>query len=126
MKNNHWVCALAIAFVAASGAECRRGADLPGQQDERFAFVNAAGGLNMRSAPTVAAEKIMTIPAGSRVKILSLSERKEKVGKTEDFWAQMDFGGKKGWVFNGFLSRDAASFAPVKPGIAMEVRSQSM
>lgn len=115
-----------LMMISMSAAGCRRGSNAPAPQEEKFAVVKAAGGLNMRSAPTVSAEKIITIPAGSRVKIVSLSDKKERVGKTMDFWAQIDFEGKKGWVFNGFLGYDPAPSSGGDAGFQIEVLSREM
>lgn len=115
---------LTCLFVLAAG--CKRGSNSAAPQEEKYAVVSAAGGLNMRSAPTVSAEKIITIPAGSRVKIVSLSDKKERVGKTVDFWAQVVYEGKQGWVFNGFLGQEPAPSAGMSAACQLEVRSQAM
>ena len=115
-----------LAIMAASIAACKREAGPAQSQQEKYAVVKASGGLNMRSAPTVSAERLMSLPAGSRVKIVSFSEKKEKVGKTEDFWAQVEFEGKRGWVFNGFLEEEAASVSGNSASTRLEVRSQVM
>ena len=115
-----------LLMISMSAAGCRRGSNAPAPQEDKFAVVKAVGGLNMRSAPTVSAEKIITIPAGSRVKIVSLSDKKERVGKTMDFWAQVDYEGKKGWVFNGYLGYEAVPPAVGDAAFQVEVRSPAM
>jgi hypothetical protein len=118
--------AIALMIVSVSVTDCKRGSNAPAPQADKFAVVNASGGLNMRSAPTVSAEKITSIPAGKQVKILSLSERKEKVGNVTDYWAQVEYEGKRGWVFNGFLSHDSAPSAGGDAAFQIEVRSRDM
>ncbi len=118
--------AIVVAIMSLSIATCKRETGPSQAQQEKFAMVKASGGLNMRSAPTVSAEKLMSLPAGTRVKIVSLSDKKEKIGKTEDFWAQVEFEGKRGWVFNGFLIHDNAQTSEGAATMKMDVRSLSM
>lgn len=74
-------------------------------------FVLSVSGLNLRQTPEENGTKILTIPYGSKVKILG-----EKLGEmafqTEEckgfpfkgYWVKVNFNGKEGFLFDGYLS----------------------
>lgn len=67
------------------------------------AKVAADKGLTMREEAGVSSKAIVVIPNGSTVKILQKGEKEETIGEKTAPWYQVDWNGKKGWVFGGFL-----------------------
>ncbi len=67
-------------------------------------FVHAPSGLKLRATPD--GDAIVTVPYGSKLKVLS--DRIMKPSKIVDglngCWAKVDFDGKTGFIFDGYLS----------------------
>jgi hypothetical protein len=78
-------------------------ADSSGSDTLQEAKVSADKGLTMREEAGVSAKAIVVIPNGSTVKILKKGDTEEKIGEKTAPWYQVDWNGKKGWVFGGFL-----------------------
>lgn len=68
------------------------------------AAVQAAKGLMMRDHPSVSGEKITVIPDGNTVKIIEKGTAEETIGDKKSFWYKVEWNGKRGWVFGGFLA----------------------
>lgn len=67
--------------------------------------VMANPGLLMRASPSSSGEKIMLIPFGEKVKALRKTDIATKVEGVQGFWYLVEYKGKQGYVFGGFLSR---------------------
>lgn len=107
MKKLFFLLLLLPAFASAqeSSAYYREGDQV---------FVHAPNGLNMRTKAEASAAKIATLPYGTKVKVLSKDysqlEIKDFGGfPIHDIWYKVDYQGKKGYVFGGYISR----FPPV-------------
>ena len=82
-------------------------------------FVDAAGGLKLRSEPSAQADTITLIP--NRAEVTLLQEQGDSVtisGKTGK-WSQVKFQDKIGWAFGGFLS--ATNTEANKPATSSEI-----
>ena len=68
-------------------------------------LICAESGLRIRTEPNLKSKRIGLIPY--KTKILLLEEKKETVTilKTPGKWTRVDWKGKKGWVFGGFLCK---------------------
>lgn len=78
-------------------------------------YVLATSGLNLRDKADANGTKITNVPYGSTVKVLAedlgktaYSVEEIKGFKIEGYWVKVDFGGKIGYLFDGFLSKWAA------------------
>ena len=73
-------------------------------------FVLATSGLRMREAP-INGSSVTTIPYGEEVKILKIEayDLREEFRRTYDgisvTWPKVEYKGKVGYVFDGFLCR---------------------
>ncbi|MCB1173492.1 MAG: SH3 domain-containing protein [Leptospiraceae bacterium] len=67
-------------------------------------YVDADGGLRMRSEPSLESQKLTTIPNGSPVTILSTSGSTITIAQRSGRWTQVTYNNQAGWVFGGFLS----------------------
>jgi hypothetical protein len=74
------------------------------QNNSNERYVNTGDGLNMRRAPSVSSERIRTIPFGSRVTVISISENRITIDNISSSWYQIRFENDVGWVFGGYLS----------------------
>ncbi|MCE9598065.1 MAG: SH3 domain-containing protein [Spirochaetia bacterium] len=75
-------------------------------------FVAASDGLRMRATPTLNGEKITTIGNGAKVKILEEGEIFEVDGLKSN-WYKIEFAGKEGWAFGGYLTRPTMDSDPI-------------
>ncbi|MBX7243583.1 MAG: SH3 domain-containing protein [Bacteroidia bacterium] len=89
-------------------------------QAERYAAgdelnVLSLSGLNLRQTPDEKGTKIITIPYGSKVKVLS-EKLRENPFQTEEckgysftgHWVKISYNGKEGFIFDGYLSKMSA------------------
>ena len=77
--------------------------DSSGSEVLQEAKVAADKGLTMREQPGVSGKAVIIIPDGSIVKVLKKGDKEETIGEKTASWYQVDWNGKKGWVFGGFL-----------------------
>ncbi len=86
-------------------------------------YVWAKSGLNLRSAPSIEAAVIQTIPYGQPVEVITRGDILDKQYRVkiidavkfndemqpdytlQGYWAEVNYAGKTGYVFDGFLSR---------------------
>ncbi|RKZ43685.1 MAG: hypothetical protein DRQ41_04680 [Gammaproteobacteria bacterium] len=72
-----------------------------------------ASGVNVRSAPKLNARRLGELSFGTVVKELARSKNRVKIGKTKDYWYQIEMpGGEIGWTFGNLSS----AIAPNKKG----------
>ncbi|MEM7182811.1 MAG: SH3 domain-containing protein [Spirochaetota bacterium] len=69
-----------------------------------FARSNARNGLFMRQRPGTKYKKIGSIPFKAQVKVVDRFGPKDKIGSLKGYWLKVDYNGKVGWAFSGFLS----------------------
>ncbi len=74
-------------------------------------YVNAPGGLRMRSKPQLESSRIMTIPDGSKVNVLKKNNDGEVIDGKFGFWTLVEFDKQSGWVFGAYLSDTAPEAA---------------
>ena len=67
------------------------------------AKVQATAGLTMRETPGTAGKSLIIIPDGAIVKIIQSDSREETIAEKTSIWYQVEWNGKKGWVFGGIL-----------------------
>lgn len=67
-------------------------------------WVTAIDGLRLRQAPEVAGPVLTAIPWGSRVALLSEKDPVIELSGKRGKWSEVQWEGKKGWAFGGFLS----------------------
>lgn len=67
-------------------------------------YVHALSGLNLRKGPDSSAEKIMTISYAEKVAVTKVTEKRFISGAVEGYWVEVSYNGKKGYLFDGFLS----------------------
>lgn len=77
----------------------------------------SSSGLRMRSEPSLAGEFIQLVPAEAEVEVVGYSAKKDTVDGLSDFWAQANYAGKTGWLFNGYLRPVAQKPAPQPPSV---------
>ena len=73
------------------------------------ATVQADGGLRMRSAPNLEAERILTIPDDAQVEVIERKGETITVSGKSGQWTRVRYDSQTGWVFGGFLRSGAAS-----------------
>jgi uncharacterized protein YgiM (DUF1202 family) len=92
-------------YAADDDKSSDENADESGSDDfSETAKVEAGKGLTMRAEPGVSSKAIVVIPNGSDVKIIKKGDKEETIGDKTSPWFQVEWNGKKGWVFGGFLS----------------------
>ncbi|MBL8019598.1 MAG: SH3 domain-containing protein [Leptospirales bacterium] len=96
-----FVIALIAAVSVVSIADCKK---KKSSVKTEVRFVAASDGLRMRSTPTLNGEKITTIGNGAKVKVLEEGDVFEVDGLKSN-WYKIEFAGKEGWAFGGYLTR---------------------
>ncbi len=67
--------------------------------------VNISDGLRMRETPDTSGKVIVVIPDKAEVKFISEKSETVTIGSTTGKWTEIEWQGKKGWVFGGFLKK---------------------
>ncbi|MCS7073086.1 MAG: SH3 domain-containing protein [Bacteroidia bacterium] len=70
-------------------------------------FVAAHSGTNLLQNPDTTALIITYIPLGEAVEVLSEEKTTFQLHGRSGKWAKVNYEGKTGWVFSGFLSQDS-------------------
>ncbi len=70
-------------------------------QDRRR--VRSLGGLNLRDAPSTSGKAISLVPNGVDVLVIEESGSATTIQGVSGRWTKVEWGGKRGWVFGGFL-----------------------
>ncbi len=80
-----------------------------------YLYVTASTGLSLREYANLQSEKLAVMPYGTRVKVIA-SEKKPtmKVGSIKGGMDEIEYNQKKGFAFNGFLSK----YFPPEKGIS--------
>ena len=66
-------------------------------------FVDAAGGLRMRSSPDLNGEIVAAVPNNSEVTIIEEKSEVLTIADATGKWTKIRFENSEGWVFGGFL-----------------------
>jgi len=88
-----------------------------------FLYVTSASGLSLRAYANLQSEKLAVMPYGTKVKVIS-SELKPtmNVGEISGGMDQIEFNHKKGFAFNGYLSK----YFPPETGISAKRYSEEL
>lgn len=71
-----------------------------------FMYVTAVSGLTLRAQPNLQSEKLAVMPLGTRIKLLTHEEKTTmEVGGIDGAMDEVEYMDKKGFVFNGFISK---------------------
>jgi len=82
---------------------------------ETYLYVTASSGLSLREYANLQSEKLAVMPYGTRVKVISAEKNKTmKVGELKGGMNEIEYNQKKGFAFNGFLSK----YFPPEKGIS--------
>lgn len=87
----------------------------PSTKKKEAKYNISSSGLRMRSEPSLAGEFLQLVPAEAEVEVIGYSDRKDTVDGLTDFWAQANYAGKTGWLFNGYLRPVSQKSAPQPP-----------
>jgi len=80
-----------------------------------YLYVTASTGLSLREHPNLQSEKLAVMPYGTRVKVIAPENNPTmKVGNLKGGMDKIEFNQKKGFAFNGFLSK----YFPPEKGIS--------
>lgn len=97
-----------LVLLAVMIAACSKGGN-DATKSESVMYVDAGAGLRMRSSADTGAAVIVTIPNGSQVAVLEIAEPQIEISGKTGRWTKVQYQGKEGWVFGGFLSQAAPS-----------------
>ncbi len=89
----------------------------PSTKKKEAKYNISSSGLRMRSEPSLAGEFIELVPADAEVEVVGYSATKDTIDGLSDFWAQANYAGKTGWLFNGYLRPVAHKPAPQPPSV---------
>lgn len=67
-------------------------------------YVNADGGLRMRTTPDLNGTKLMTIPNNSEVTVIEEKGNTISLSGKNGKWTKVSYNNTEGWVFGGFLA----------------------
>jgi len=80
-----------------------------------YLYVTASTGLSLREYANLQSKKLAVMPYGTRVKVISSEKNPTmKVGEINGGMDEIEYNQKKGFAFNGFLSR----YFPPEKGIS--------
>ena len=80
-----------------------------------YLYVTASTGLSLREHANLQSEKLAVMPYGTRVKVISSEEKPTMaIGGIKGGMDEVEFNHKKGFAFNGYLSK----FFPPEKGIS--------
>lgn len=83
-----------------------------------YLYVTAPSGLSLREFNNLDSEKLVVMPYGSKVKLISIEENETMtVGGIKGGMHEIEYNNKKGYAFNGYLS---SFFPPEKNGVAKQ------
>lgn len=79
---------------------------IPKETVPKYMYVTAVSGLTLRKEPNLQSEKLTVMPLGSKLKLISHDDKATMdVGGIDGAMDEVEFDGKKGYVFNGFISK---------------------
>jgi hypothetical protein len=89
-----------------------------GTAETQIRFVSADAGLRMRDAPHLDGNQLCIIPFNTEVKLLEESGEEITISGAAGKWSKVEWNGKQGWVFGGFLSESKVT--PAETEVADE------
>lgn len=90
-------------------------ASLTKKPTETYLYVTASTGLSLREYANLQSEKLAVMPYGTRVKVITSEKNNTmKVGEIKGGMNEIEYNQKKGFAFNGFLSK----YFPPEKGIS--------
>ena len=88
-----------------------------------YLYVTSASGLSLRAYANLQSEKLAVMPYGTKVKVVSSELNPTmKVGEISGGMNQVEFNHKKGFAFNGYLSK----YFPPEKGISAKRYSEEL
>jgi len=88
-----------------------------------YLYVTSLSGLSLREYANLQSEKLAVMPFGTRVKVISSEINPTmKVGEIKGGMDQIEFNHKKGFAFNGYLSK----YFPPEKGISAKRYSEEL
>src|SRR5690554_5322272 len=85
---------------------------IPAKIEPVYMYVTAVSGLTLRDQPNLQSEKLAIMPLGTKVKLLTHNnESTMNIGGISGAMDEVEFNDKKGFVFNGFISKYTPSGA---------------
>lgn len=79
---------------------------IPKETVPEYMYVTAVSGLTLRKEPNLQSDKLTVMPLGSKIKLISHKEEATmNVGGIDGAMDEVEFDGKSGFVFNGFISK---------------------
>jgi len=83
--------------------------------NDSYLYVTASTGLSLREYANLQSEKLAVMPYGTRVKVIASEENSTmRIGEIKGGMDEIEFNQKKGFAFNGFLSK----YFPPEKGIS--------
>lgn len=78
---------------------------IPYAETKENYYVLIKSGLSLRKKPSINSKKIGTLKYNSQIKIIKETEKISTFEEIEDNWVEINYKGKKGYIFSGYLSR---------------------
>ncbi|HET8802966.1 MAG TPA: SH3 domain-containing protein [Aequorivita sp.] len=79
---------------------------IPKETAPESMYVSAVSGLTLRAFPNLQSEKLAVMPLGTKVKILNAEGKTTmNVGGIDGAMDEVEYNNKKGFAFNGFMSK---------------------
>lgn len=103
-----WIIPAGLVAFALIGLILTRPAGILADRLNPTTFVNAIGGLRVRSEPSLQGKKVGLIPDGSPVEVLKEESKYEYIGGRPGHWTRIQYRDLDGYVFGGFLSNETA------------------
>jgi len=77
--------------------------------DSKIMAVDTSAGLKMRSGPDQKSDVLAVIPNGKTVIVIEEKPEEMTIGNRKGKWCKVEYDGKTGWVFGGFLKESNES-----------------
>ncbi len=73
-------------------------------KDGNTLYILASSGLNMRDQPSKTGKAVVLVPYGGFIKLTHTTQKSEVIDNISGNWIEADFNGKKGFLFDGYLT----------------------
>ncbi len=93
-----------IMLVAAAVSCSQKPGDKAKNSIVTYKWAAAEAGLKMRALPNTTADQVALIPLNEKLVVTGQSANEETIMDHKGFWLEVEWNGKKGWVFGGFTS----------------------
>lgn len=82
-------------------------------EEPEIQYVIAKSGLWMRETPETTGKQVVLVPYNSKIKFIEQKNDFVKIGNISGKWKRIEYSGKTGWIFGGFISwKDANQTIP--------------